>query len=297
MSISSLIHPEPTAPGQTWMRVTPRGIERPQPSWAEMRAGLRANAMRVARITRGELKATYFGRSLGWLWLLLEPLLMSLVYWFLTAVVFDIGGEAGTLRFLTILVEIVFWVWFYRAVGNACVLITGYASLLRDTDLSVNLLLAVTLCKDFVVMLMNLVVTMVFLVIFRHIWFGAAIFAFPLVLLAQVLVMVPFIMVLAVLGTFVKDLNAILGQVLPLLWYLSPALFPTAVAQQRMGAYAWVLKLNPLYWILPPYQQIFIEYRCPALTPLLVVIGVALVLNLIGLALFRRARYYYYAFL
>src|SRR5205823_5182868 len=137
-------------------------------------------------------------------------------------------------------------------------LVTGYASLLRDSDLSVNIILCVTLCKDIVIMVMNLLVSLFFLIMFR-VSLGKALLAFPLALACQLAVMVPMVVVFAVIGTFVKDLGAFAGQALPLMWYLSPAMYPLSVASKRIPAFVPFLKLNPLYWILPPYEQIFIH--------------------------------------
>ena len=279
----------------TWMRVTPAGIERAPRPFRERVADLAADLERVAIIARADLKATYFGRAFGWLWLILEPLLLAGVYWIVTAVLWEVRPE-DTSRFLAILLSVVFWIWFARTLNAAPFVLTANATLLRDTGVPAPLLLAVTLVKELVNFALAFAVTLVFLLALgmRPGW---ALVSFPVVWLAQLVTMVCLTMVLAVAGTFVKDLATILANLLPLVWFLSPGIYPAELVERRLPALAPFLMLNPLYYLLPSYEAIFIFDRIPPLRPLLIMIAAGVPALILAFALFRRARYRYYSHL
>jgi ABC-type polysaccharide/polyol phosphate export permease len=100
-----------------------------------------------------------------------------------------------------------------------------------------------------------------------------------------------------VVGVFIKDLATILANLLPILWFLSPGIYPAALVERRVPALMPLLTLNPLYYLLPSYESIFIANRVPPLGPLLVMIATCIPLLIGGFALFRRARYHYYSHL
>jgi len=277
------------------MRVTPSGIERARPPLSARAGRLAADVHRIAVIARADLKAAYFGKSFGWLWLILEPLLLAGVYWFLTAVLWELRPEDRH-RFLAILLSLVFWIWFARTLNAAPLMLTGNAALLRDTDVPVTLLLGVTLGKELVNWALSFAVTLGVLLVLgaRPGW---ALVGFPLVWLAQLLVLVGLAMILAVVGAFIKDLATILGHLLPIVWYLSPGIYPAALVERRVPALAPLLTLNPLAYLLPSYEAIFLDDRVPPLGPLLALIAASVPALIVGSVLFRRARYRYYSHL
>lgn len=250
---------------------------------------------RVVLITRAELRATHFGKSLGWLWLILEPLFLAVMYWVICAVI-QFLPSTGTKQFVTLLAMVIFWLWFNRAVTGAPQTFGAYAAMLRDTDFSVSMAFAINMTKEFVGFLIGLVIALLFIVVFK-IHLGLALIALPVVMFVQLLLIVSCGMLLAIAGAFIKDLTAILAQLLQIIWYCSPAIYPMATAKAKLGHYIWILKLNPFWWLLPAYQSILIDNQIPDLIPVLMLGLVCLIPLAIGIWIFHRARYYYYHFL
>jgi ABC-2 type transport system permease protein len=288
--------PSPSVvPSGAWLRITPDALARnPRPLAARARQ-LVSDVRRVALITRVEMKTTHFGKTLGWLWYVLEPILLSGMYWFITAVLFDLRAEEND-RFLSILAQLGFWLWFSRTLLAAPTTFTAHASLLRDTDFPAGLAFAITMAKEVVIFGIGFAVTIGFLVAFR-VHLGLALLALPVVMAAQVAIMLTLSMLLAVAGAFVKDLPTLLGHVLPILWYASPAIYPAALASVKLGHHAWLLQLNPLTWLLPAYESILMRDTVPPLGPLALLTLALIPPMLLGLWVFRRARRRYYSFL
>lgn len=278
-----------------WVRITPAGIERNRRPFQERIRQFGTDIRRVLLITRAEMRATHFGKSLGWLWLILEPLFLAFMYWFITAVLFDLRKE-DTNRFVTILALVIFWLWFSRSLNIAPMTFQSYAAMLRDTDFSVGMAFAITMAKELVGFLFGFVIVLGFLVAFK-IHLGMALIALPVVAFVQLVLIISCSMLLAVAGTFIKDLTAILGQLLQIIWYCSPALYPAATAQHKLGHFVWILKLNPFWWIFPAYESILINNTIPDLHHVLLLFVVCLFPLALGVWIFHRARYYYYHFL
>ena len=74
---------------------------------------------------------------------------------------------------------------------------------------------------------------------------------------------------------YLRDLQHFIGIALQLLFYAAPIVYaPNAIPAE----YQWILKYNPMTYIINAYRSIFYEHSMIELKPLLIV----LVLSIIG---------------
>jgi ABC-2 type transport system permease protein len=90
---------------------------------------------------------------------------------------------------------------------------------------------------------------------------------------------------LAAWTVFFRDIAQIIEVGLTAVFYLTPVIYPLSVLPER---YAWLFKLNPLYYQVVPLRSIFYEGRLPDFTTILVAGGLGLASFTIGLTVFRR---------
>ena len=64
-----------------------------------------------------DLKVRYSTSALGYLWSILDPLVMSVIYWFVFTLVFQRDGIGGEPYIVFLIAGLLPWVWFHSS-GN-----------------------------------------------------------------------------------------------------------------------------------------------------------------------------------
>ena len=70
-----------------------------------------------------------------------------------------------------------------------------------------------------------------------------------------------------------------------MLFYATPILYPATLFPEKIR---WVLYLNPLTGIIDAYRDIFMYHQMPGLMSILYLVGVAVIIFFVGLAIFRK---------
>lgn len=278
-------------PREFTLRISPKGVEERSLSPASYVQNIIAGAGRIRYIVRAEAKTKVFDKALGQLWLLIEPVIMAALYFFITTVVFTFGGEER--QFLFILTAVIFWRWFSRTVDGAPLAIVSYAAILKQSRFSPIMVVWSYMATEFFFFLMSCIVLVAFLA-FYGCYPNINYLYLPLPLAAQFSIMVFLTIVFAAIGTFIKDLAGILYAVTSIWWYLSPGIYPVS---KIPAEYLWIYKLNPFAYILPAYRDILIDGAAPSTVPLIFLIVGFCVLSLLALKVFDRVRYYFFTFL
>src|SRR6478609_7737111 len=82
-----------------------------------------------------DLKVRYAGSILGYMWTILDPLLMTGVYWFVFTVVFTRGAVGEEPYILFLVLGLLSWQWFSGSVTDTSRALTSETRLVRSTRL------------------------------------------------------------------------------------------------------------------------------------------------------------------
>jgi lipopolysaccharide transport system permease protein len=94
-------------------------------------------------------------------------------------------------------------------------------------------------------------------------------------------------LILAVLNVFLRDIGQVIPIILQVWFWFTPIVYPVNIIPE---AYRHLLSLNPMYSITDAYHQVLVYNVSPTLDGgLLITAGIALVLMLLSLFIFRRA--------
>src|SRR6202158_385554 len=138
----------------------------------------------ILYLVKAELKARHFRKLLGPLWWLFEPLMMSIVYLFLSTFLFK--SSSGSNQLLFILVAVIAWRWFSKSVDESPSMLTSYGSVLSRTNLPLLPFVYVSTIVNMVYFLTGLVVIFAILLLFG-IPLTSNIVFLPFVMLVQIL--------------------------------------------------------------------------------------------------------------
>ena len=97
---------------------------------------------------------------------------------------------------------------------------------------------------------------------------------YPIVFLAQYLLLLAISFVVSSICVYVRDLQHFIGIFLQLLFYATPIVY---AADTIPTEFAWILKLNPMTYVINGYRDIFYNQTMPDVTSLLILIGTVIV--------------------
>jgi ABC-2 type transport system permease protein len=193
----------------------PGAIARPRALWHRRRA--------VQLLVTRDLKVRYASSALGYLWSVLEPLLLAGIYWFIFTQVFTrtVGAEPYMVFLLAGLLP---WTWFNGAVTDAARALHTEAKLVRSTNVPREVWVVRVVLSKGIEFLLSLPVLFLFALIYRADVDWHLVLLVPAVLLMAVLVLGVGLL-LAPLVVLVRDLERVVRIALRLGFYASPVIF------------------------------------------------------------------------
>jgi ABC-2 type transport system permease protein len=252
------------------------------------KVGILWNRRRILWLLIGrDLKVMYAGSPLGYLWSVLEPLMLAGVYWFIfTKLIHRSLGESPYVIFL--LCGVLPWQFFSATLRTSMRALSKDAKLVRSTNLPREIWIVRSIGSKVVEFLFSLPVLAFFaLLTGAHLtWY---VVFFPLALLIQVALLLGLGLILAPLSVLYSDIGRLIPVVLRLLFYFSPILYGVHDIRRRLPPLAaHIFTLNPLAGILDLYRTAFFNDQWAGWTAV-VVSGVwAMAILAVGIVVFPR---------
>lgn len=231
-----------------------------------------------------DLKVRYVTSVLGYLWSVLDPLVMALIYWFVFTQVFNRGGSVGETPYIVFLITALLpWVWFNACVTDFTQAFKKDAKLVRSTNIPRSIWVTRIIVSKGTEFLLSLPVLALFAFIF-----GATvsweILLFPLAILLQAGLLLGLGLLIAPLCVLYSDLERTTRLILRALFYASPIIYGLADAP---GSFSEILAFNPLSGIISLYRSAFFPGQLDLFA---VMVSVVMTIAFLGLGawVFRR---------
>lgn len=232
-----------------------------------------------------DLKVRYATSGLGYLWSVLDPLVMSAIYWFVFTLVFQRDGIGGEPYIVFLLAGLLPWVWFNSAVGDLTRAFSRDAKLVRSTAIPRSIWVnRIVLSKgmEFAFSLPVLVLFAVF--VMPRVELSALILLFPLGIVLQSVLLVGLGLMVAPLCALWGDLERTTRLILRALFYASPIIYGLP---DLPSPFRELAVFNPLSGIFSLYRAGLFPGQLDPLA-----IGVAALMSLaflgLGILVFRR---------
>ena len=229
---------------------------------------LRFRSLLTTLVVR-ELKARYRGSLLGFVWSLVNPLALLVVYSFVFSVIFEPRYQGAQPYPLFLMTGLFPWVWISTSLLEGTQALQANAGLIRKAVFPAEILPLTSVLANLVHFLLALPILGGALIVGRILgfpvggWWAAAL---PLVIVLELFVVGGLTLGLAALNVHFKDVRDILINVLALMLYLTPIIYPLEgiPIEPLRWAVHW---LNPFAPFATSFQQIL--FRGEALDPLL----------------------------
>lgn len=222
----------------------------------------------LSTLVARELKARYRGSVLGFFWSLINPLLLLGIYTFVFSYIFKPRFATMEGPYALFLMTGLFpWTWVATSLLEGTQSLTANAGLIRKAVFPAEVLPMVSVLSNMVHFLLALPVLGGALLIghlLGHPVGSWTAILLPLVVLLQLFVLGGFTLGLAALNVHFKDVKDILANLLALLFYLTPVVYPLSFITNDFLS-ALVRWLNPFTPFTMAYQEILYDGLVPGL--------------------------------
>ena len=206
-----------------------------------------------------DLKSRYKGSILGFLWTVLSPLFMAVIYIFFLRL---LGGRGMQISLADIIIGVFAWQFTVQSVNAGLNAFTGNANLVKKVFFPRLLLPASVVLSSLINYLATLLVQLplvAFLLWRQQECLSAWMLALPLVILYQTFFNLLLALVVSAANVYFRDTSHLVGVGLSAWFFISPVMYPLKLVHDLAVQWPWIenlYQLNPLTVIITAYRSL-----------------------------------------
>jgi ABC-type polysaccharide/polyol phosphate export permease len=209
----------------------------------------------ILMMSKREIKSHYVGSILGFFWMIIHPIVMITVFWF----VFSLGFKVKPLNEVPFVVWLTAglapWFFFLNIISGSTSVIVDNSHLIKKTIFYPQVLPVVKICSSMITHLI-FVLILIGLILLQgmpvNVWFFQS-FYYLLCLLALSL---GISWGMSALNVFVRDIGQVVAVSLQVGFWVTPIFWDILMMPPKIQQ---LLKLNPVYYIIQGYRDSFIN--------------------------------------
>ncbi len=212
----------------------------------------------VGNLVRRDLKVRYKNSVLGFLWSLVSPLLMMLVFWAVFSVF--LGGGIPNYH-VFVLVALLPWNWFSVSVNGGTRSVVGNASLINKIYFPREILPISVVLSELVNLLLALPVLVLMLYLSGIPLTHYALWV-PVIIVIQLMFATGIALVLSTANVFYRDTAVILDVVMLAWFFLTPIIYSVERLRENIihiGSFA--ISAERLVYFINPMASLIASYR------------------------------------
>lgn len=216
----------------------------------------------IAEYSRSELREQHFDSLFGQLWLILNPLLLSGVYFFLIVI---IGGSAGTERYGHLTASLFLFYLVANSLTAGVKSVTAGQRLILNTAFPRIMLPISAVVIAFFKFIPTLLVFLVMRSILGLPFHWAMLWALPIILIALIFSLGAAILI-STINVYFRDIANFLPYMVRTLLYLSPILFETSALKPGLRKLEII---NPLFPLIDSWSRAVVYSVTPQTSSIL----------------------------
>ncbi|MEU6858060.1 ABC transporter permease [Glycomyces sp. NPDC046736] len=246
-------------------------------------------------LVRRDLAVKYQATVMGYLWSLIEPLSLALIYWFVFGVLFqrDTGMPEGAenVGYALFIVSGIFaYQWFSSAVNEGAKSLGGQSSLITVMKVPREVFPVSKVFARFAEYVVGFPILIIVALIFGG-TFGINLLWLIPAILVQAMLLTGLVFILSAANVLFKDVQRFLGLFMRLLFYASAIIYPITKVEEALQNHPVLFDLystNPLIGIFNMHRAVFIPEFAPTWYQLGCAVGISAFLLFFGRWIFYR---------
>lgn len=228
-----------------------------------------------------DIGGKYKNSFLGVLWSFVNPLLQILVY----AIIFPLIMKSDIENYVVFMVcGLIPWNYFSTVINRSSFTMIENGNIIKKVYFPREILPISVATSETVTFLISSILILLFT-------FGYGlgitinIVFYPLVLLVQYVMLLGISLIVSSVTVYFRDLQHFIGVLLQLFFYATPIVYAVDVIPAN---FRWILKFNPMTYIIEGYRDIFWGQTMPDISTLLIVLAIGIVLCIVGYLIFNK---------
>lgn len=228
-----------------------------------------------------EVRSKYKNSFLGVVWSFLNPLLQIIVY----AIIFSLILKNKQEHYAIFLCcGIIPWTFFSIAINKSAFTMIENGNIIKKVYFPREIIPISVVTAETINFLISTIIILGFVII-GGIGITKYLLLYPIILIAQFLVIIPIAFVISSVCVYFRDLQHFIGIILQLLFYATPIVY----AQDSIPSeYQWILKVNPMTYIINSYRDIFYYQKSFEIIPIVMLIFIGIVACFAGYKIFNK---------
>ncbi len=228
-----------------------------------------------------EVRSKYKNSFLGVIWSFLNPLLQILVYCIIFSLIL-INKKEHYEIFLCC--GIIPWSFFSAAINKAAFTFVENGNIIKKVYFPREIIPISVVTAEAINFLISTIIIVLF-VTFGEIGLTKYIIFYPIILISQYLVILAIALLISSICVYFRDLQHFIGVILQLLFYAAPIVYSSDSIPKN---YQWILKFNPMTYIINAYRDIFYIQKIPQIKSLLVLTIIGIISCIISYKIFTK---------
>jgi teichoic acid transport system permease protein len=212
----------------------------------------------ISEFARSELREQNFGSVFGQLWLILNPLLLSAVYFLL---IYVIGGTSDATRFAHLTATLFLFYLVANSLTGGVKAITSGQRLILNTSFPRIMLPISAVVVAIFRFLPTLVVALVIHAVLGLAFTWQMLWAIPILLIAITLSLGLAILI-SCINVYFRDISSMLPYLTRSLLYLSPILYEASTISSSIKQFEIA---NPIFYLLDSWSRVMVHGQAPTL--------------------------------
>lgn len=223
----------------------------------------------------------YKNSVLGVLWSFLYPLLQIAVY----AIVFPLIMRSNMENYTVfVCCGLIPWNFFSTAISRSSFTMIENGNILKKVYFPREILPISVVTSEAVNFVISTIIILAF-VLGTGMGLTWYVIFYPVILLIQYILLIGISLFVSSITVYFRDLQHFIGIALQLLFYATPIVYATNIIPE---SYQWILRLNPMTFIIDGYRSIFYYQQQPDFITLGITLLVSLILCVVGYLLFSK---------
>ena len=202
-----------------------------------------------------DIKSKYAGSFLGYLWIILYPLLFLSVYAIVYLFIFKVKLQMLTSYeyILLIFSGLIPFLSFAEAINRGVHSIVSNANLVKNTLFPIETIALQIVLSSQIIQIVGFMVLLIILTFINKIY--TTLILLPFVWFLQIMFTVGIVWIISAVNVFFKDLGNVINLLTIILMLISPIAYTEDMLSENLRK---LLLLNPLYYLMVLYHKIFI---------------------------------------
>ena len=229
----------------------------------------------ISEYSRSELREQHFDSIFGQLWLVLNPLMLSAVYFLLIVI---IGGSGGSIRYGHLTASLFLFYLVSNSLSGGVKSVTAGQRLILNTAFPRMMLPISATVLAFFKFLPTVLVFMIMRTLLGLPFGWEMLWSIPIILIALIFSLGVAILISTV-NVYFRDIASFLPYLTRTFLYLSPILYEASALKPEFRVFQY---FNPLFSILESWSLSIVHAQTPQLSSMLTALAWALGVFLVG---------------